>query len=124
MGKTLLTILLVLTSLLGFCQIEQDAKRVVANYCTLVDPPDQAKKQTQALMDAYFFTGEDGFDQYLDIMDDSWYSGVDVYLGENDFSLIELIESDEEAQFRLNGKAIVTVATDGLNYLVVIYSFP
>lgn len=105
------------------CTVHVAAERVASKYTTLIPPTKQATRATEELMNAFYLLGEEGFDQRLDTMDDSWFSGIDVYLHYDQQELMASIESDLEAEFRHNKKATVVVASYSDYYLVAIYSF-
>lgn len=106
------------------CTLVEVAERVASKYCTIIPPTEQAKQETENIMNAYVISGENGLDNYLDKMDASWYKGIDVYLHDDRDETSDIISSDEQAEFRQNKSAMVTVAVEGEDFLIVIYSFP
>lgn len=68
--------------------------------------------------------GEQRFNQALNSSDDSWYAGMDIYMGEDEQTLLADIEFDGEANYFLDAtQASVSVAYFGGMYMVVITSY-
>lgn len=77
------------------------------------------------MFEHYQMSGSAGYKYYLhEVMDRSWYSGIETYLSDSIDAIIESIIQEEGTHFKEDPKAAVTVATDGHEYFVAIYTFP
>ena len=108
------------------CIIVDQISAIVGRDIELIESPTQADHQTEDLMSAYYNDDEAGLDQALANMDDSWFSGLNIYIHEDAYTLLDEIRNDHDADWRLieNKKATITVAFEDGIYLVAIYSFP
>ena len=115
---------IILMSSVALAQDTTYVKRVVSQWTTIIPATQKAQTATDVLMNAYYSDGEFGFDDKLETMDDSWYSGIDLYINRDLYVIIDAIEKDNEAQFKLNRRSCIIIVGAGEEYLVAIYSFP
>lgn len=86
---------------------------------------EKASRLAISLTDAYDYYGIDGIDRILDKSDSSWFAGIDIYTFDDADAIIEAIQNDLNASFKMKEikKATVIVAFNGEDYLVFIFSY-